>query len=61
MFELNCPDFVWASMIFQSTFSCLFEAYTNNDGLLLDYSLFIIYYAELYLQFSYDTVSLKVV
>ena len=38
MFELNCPDFVWASMTFQSTFSCLFKAYTNNDGLLLDYS-----------------------
>ena len=38
MFELNCPSFFWASIYSQSSFSCLFKASTNNDGVFLDYS-----------------------
>ena len=38
MFELNCPDFLWASSS-QNSFSCYFTAFTNNDGLSLVSSL----------------------
>ena len=36
MFELNCPDFVWLNT--QTSFSCDFKAFTNNDGLSLIFS-----------------------
>ena len=39
MFELDCPSFVLASIYGQSSFSCLFKASTNNDGLSLVFSL----------------------